>query len=69
MNNLHYRPTFDLDSKNEIGGKNLLKVVKFHNLVEKRCIVWKIYSLTKFANYLIIVLRVRKLLPFLSRKW
>ena len=42
MENLHYRRTFDLHSKNEIPGKNLLKVVKFQNLVEQYCIVWKI---------------------------
>ncbi len=42
MDNLHYRRTFDLDNKNEIPGKNLLKVVKFQNLVEKYCNVWKI---------------------------
>ncbi len=35
MDNLHYRLTFDLDNKNEISGKNLLKKVKFQNLVEK----------------------------------
>ena len=42
MDNLYYRRTFDLDNKNEIPGKNLLKVVKFKNLVEKYCNMWKI---------------------------
>ncbi len=42
MGNLHYRRTFDLDNKNEIPGKNFLKVVKFQNLAEKYCDVWKI---------------------------
>jgi hypothetical protein len=36
------RRTFDLENENEIPGKNLLKVVKFQNLVEKYCNVWKI---------------------------
>ena len=38
MDNLHYRLIFYLDKsrqKNEILGKNLSKVVKFQNLVEK----------------------------------
>ena len=39
---LHYRLTFDLDIKNEIPGKNLSKVVKFQNLVEKCRNIWKI---------------------------
>ncbi len=42
MDNLHYRLTFDLDNENEIHEKNFLKVVKFQNLVEKCCNVWKI---------------------------
>ncbi len=42
MDNLHYRLTFDPDNKNEIPGKNLLKVVNFQNLVEKCFNVWKI---------------------------
>ena len=42
MDNLHYRLTFDPDNKNEIPGKNLLKVVKFKNAVEKNYNVWKI---------------------------
>ena len=42
MDDLHYRLTFDLDNKDETPGKNLLKVVKFHNLVEKCCNVWKL---------------------------
>ena len=33
---------FDLDNKNEIPGKNLLKVVNLQNLVEKCCNVCKI---------------------------
>ena len=55
MDNLHYRPIFDLATKNEIPDKNLSKEVKFQNLVKKYCNVWKIYSLTKFANFLFIV--------------
>ena len=31
MENLHSSLTFDLDSKNEILGKNTLQVLKFHN--------------------------------------
>ena len=42
VDNLRYRLTFDLVNKNEVPGKNLLKVVKFQNLVEKCCNVWKI---------------------------
>ena len=45
MDNLHYRLTFDLDNENEIPGKNILKVVKFQNLVEKCYNVWKIKDL------------------------
>ena len=43
-NNGHYRQTFDLENEKEIPRKNLLKVaiVKFQNLVEKYCNVWKI---------------------------
>ncbi len=50
--NLHYRLIFEL-------GKNVLKLVKFQNLVKKRCNVWKIIIALqlKFANVLIIVLR------------
>ena len=53
MDNLHYTPTFDLDNKNEISGKNLLKKVKFQNLVEKYCNVWKIqrYKVCKLSHY------------------
>ncbi len=53
MDNLHYRRTFDLNYKNEIPGKNFLKVVKFQNLVEKYCNVWKIwpYKVCKFSYY------------------
>ena len=40
--NLHYRPIFDQVKKNTKFQENLLKVVKFQNLVEKRCNVWKI---------------------------
>ncbi len=57
MDNLHYRRTFDLDNKNQISGKNLLKVVKFQNLVENVVVCGK-YSLTKFSSFLIIVLHV-----------
>ncbi len=54
----YYGLIFDLDNKNKAPGKYLLKLVKFQNLVEKCCNVWKIYcSLKKFANILIIVLR------------
>ena len=45
MDNLHYRLISDEGKsrqKNEIPGKNILKVVKFQNLVEKCCNVWKI---------------------------
>ena len=55
MGKSHYRQIFDLDKKKQISGKNLLKVVTFHNLVEKCCNVWKIYNLTKFANFLIVL--------------
>ena len=37
VDNLHYRLIFDLNDKNEIPGKNLLKVVIFQNLVKKCC--------------------------------
>ncbi len=42
MDNLHYRLIFAINSKNQIPGKNLLKIVKFQNLVKKCCNVWKI---------------------------
>ena len=42
MDSLHYRLIFDVVNKNEIPEKNLLKVVKFQNLVEKCCNVSKI---------------------------
>ena len=44
MYNLRYRRTFDLDNKKEISEKNLLRVVKFQDLVEKCPIL---FSLTK----------------------
>ena len=59
MDNSHstdHRPTFDPDNKHDIPGKNLLKVVKFPNLVEN-VVMCGTYSLTKFASFLIIVLR------------
>ncbi len=60
IGNSHYRLIFDLDKinpdeKNEIPQKNLSKVVKFKNLVENVVMCGK-YSLTKFANFRIIVL-------------
>ena len=61
MDKLYYRLTFYLVSKNEIPGMNLLKIVKFQNLVEKCCNVWK---LTKFSNSLIIVLPVEIVIVF-----
>ena len=57
MDNLHYRLTFDLDNKNEIPGKNLLKVVKFQTLVEKCCNVWKIQS-CKFSHYRVKIVTI-----------
>ena len=54
--NLHYRLTFDLDNKNEIPGKNLLDVAKFQNFDENVVMCGR-HSLTKFANFLIILLR------------
>ena len=56
MDNLHYRLTFDLDNKNEIPGKNLVKAVNSKISLEN-VITCGRYSLTKFANFLIIVLR------------
>ena len=41
MDNSHYRLIFD-QPKNEIIEKNLLKLVKFQNWVEKRCNVRKV---------------------------
>ena len=55
MDNLHCRLIFDLDNKNEFSGRNLLKVVKFQNLIEKCCLMCEKYSLTKFANFLIVL--------------
>ncbi len=66
MDNLHCRRTFDVDNKNEIPGKNLLKVAKFQNLVENIVMCGK-YSLTKFANFLIIVLRAEIVTTFGSK--
>ncbi len=56
MDNSHYRLTFDLNNKNKIPGKNPIKVVKYLNLVENVVMCGR-YSLTKFANSHIIVLR------------
>ena len=58
MDNSHYRLIFD-QSKNEIIGKNLLKLAKFQNWVEKCCNMRKV-QLTKFANFLYYCI---KLLP------
>ncbi len=65
--NLHYRLTFDLDNKNEIPGKNLLDVAKFQILMKMLLCVEDIalQSLRIFSLFCY----VRKLLPFLSRKW
>ncbi len=41
MDNLHNRLIFDLVNKNQIRGKNLLKVIKFQKLVSKCCNVWE----------------------------
>ena len=54
------------DKKNEIPGKNLLKVVKFQNLVEK-CSMCGQYSLKKFVKFLIIVLRAGIVTTFGSK--
>ena len=54
MDNLHCRLTFDLDNKMKFPEKNFLKVVKFQNLIEKCCLMCEKYSLTKFANFLIV---------------
>ena len=66
---LHYRPTFDLDNKNKISWKNLSKVVKFQNLVEKCCNVWKIYIALLSLQIFSLLCYVWKLLPFLSQNW
>ena len=67
MDNSHYRLTFALDNKNDIPGKNLLKVVKFQNLVENvvMCGTIALQSLHIFS----LLCYVRKLLQFLRRKW
>ncbi len=54
MDSLHCRLIFDLDNKDEIPGKNFLKVVKFQNLIKKCCLMCEKYSPTKFANFLIV---------------
>ncbi len=56
MDNSHYRLTFDLDNKNEIPGKNLLKVVR-SKIWLKHVVMCGRYGLTNLANFLIIVLR------------
>ena len=56
MDNLHYRLTFDLDNKNEIPGKNLVKAVN-SKISLKNVVMRGKYSFAKFANFLIIVLR------------
>ncbi len=53
---IFYLEKINPDKENEIPEKNLSKVVKFQNLVAKSCKIRK-YSFTKFANFLIIVLR------------
>ena len=53
MDNMHYRLTFDLDKKLN-SRKEPTKVVKFQNLVENVVICGR-YSLTKFANFLIVL--------------
>ena len=66
MDNLHYRRTFDLDNRNEIPGKNLLKVVN-SKIWLKNIVMCGKYSLTKFANFLMIVLRAEIVTTFGSK--
>ena len=66
MDNSHYRPTFDLDNKNEIPGKNLSKVVN-SKIWLKNIVLCGKYSLTKFANFLVIVLRAEIVTTFGSK--
>ncbi len=69
MDNSHYGLTFDLDNKNDIPGKNLSKVVTFQ-IWFKNVVICGRYSLTKFANFLIIVLRAEiATVTILRRKW
>ncbi len=56
MDNLHNKLIFDLVKKTN-PGKNLFKVVKFQICWLKNVVMCGKYSLTKFANFL-IVLRV-----------
>ncbi len=62
MDNLHYRLL-----KNEIPGNDLLKIVKFQNLVEKCCNVWKIQPFQSLQIIYIIVLRVEIATTFGSK--
>ena len=61
IDNSPYRQIFYLwtnsDNKNQIPRRNLLKVVKSQTIWLKNVVMCRKYSLTKFANFLIIVLR------------
>ena len=61
MDNSNYRQTFNLNNKNEIFGKNFIKIVKFQNFV-KNIVMFRRCSLIKFANFL-IVLREKNIKP------
>ncbi len=65
MDNLYNKQKFNLVKK-QIPEKDVLKVVKFQNLVEC-CNVWKItlHSLQIFS----LLCYVRKLLPLSAQKW
>ena len=77
MNNLHCRLIFDIVKKKEISEKNLLKIVKFQNLVEN-VVMCRKYSLTctKFANFLYYCItcgncyhfRLKKMVTISTRK-
>ncbi len=56
MDNLHSRPTFDLGNKYEIPGETF-KSSKIPKFWLKNVVTCGRYSLTTFANFLIIVLR------------
>ena len=59
MDNLHYRLISDLGkSRPKIPGKNLLKVVKFKNLVKKMLLYAENIALQSLQNFYIFVLRV-----------
>ena len=66
MDNLHYKP-FWTSEKNAIPGKNLLKAVKFLNLVEN-VVMHRKYSLTQSLQIVCIIVLCAKIVTTFGLK-